>query len=1110
MAKIFSQQLAEQRARQQLPIRLTRTQRKIASIEQKRKEQQAQQQELARNREVILTQFADELNVEGYTKTYYTLPPEIRSQYPAPEEIQKAYEEKLNQDAYNLAVDWVNRRLEGKRVVMTSQYAEGEEKARIEKAQEYYSQIIRENPEYKEQMYQAGIKRISTETGYKTSQFKSLNEYQAVTGFLNEQREMDSIQKQALAVETFQEKYPTEKLVYGLVPSGTGKQRTITGVESQLFGYDWKTGKGTFIPLEEYNKKVEQYNLEHSADYLYNKWLEEQKTKPIYLDIEIRNGIIYPLTVKETETKKENKYLNWIKKNVTGKWHDIKIPIWSDPYGRTGFVSYKEIAKGYTSSTPEIKEKLIQEKLERTGIKEKAETLFQEEYQTRFEQTYMKDLIYENIDFETAEKEFSESQVAKNITQKYQNYIDKELINTGITHEDYQLVGVGLGETFFKYTPKTWEGIGATAVVGTGAYATITTIPPSVLNVASIGITGYELATGFDKTINPTKRAGAFVGAGIGTTLLTYQGIKYLRTPTTKVKYDRLLSNVSNKAQKSFVLKSKPSVTIKDIYGKTTQIDYFKASKLTEQIAFGRRTIVSTKWRDLLGIKPIYEGIPYKQLGETYRIAVSSESLRTSATYNLIYKTPSAYQKAYKLLITRGGLTPYQARQTLQFHHAQRSLSQFDADIIFKSGDYFKTPEYTIKGTRDIFQQPEIVNQQLGIKSAGKVPVKEYISGKGFQVGSIKGKPLYRTTYNIEKSFLTKEDFPYQKLTQAGKTTTKSVQYTLVNEAGKGVLKVEALDRGILASKDYPYSIYNEQSIIKQVLPKGKISFGESRSAFFDKEKLPIEIDIRQILREEKGIIISDDISRTKEISNAKRLEDAKYLKEVLKTLKNIYGTGTIGKIKVPITPKTKSLGFAPTETIKASQELKSSLAPLKNLKTQIKNLFGVETSGKFSQVAFAGTSTTTTLDVGLAEESRTRGRFNLSDRNLLRDAINTLSLERTGTRGKQIQIQNQIYRQDFFVTPPVINIDTKTPKIPTIKTPSIIVPPFWLNPEKQKKLKEKLKKRKDFELGLLPDFSARIVGLEAEEIAIKNVNKAVRRLQTGLEIRRGGRIKWQ
>lgn len=59
-------------------------------------------------------------------------------------------------------------------------------------------------------------------------------------------------------------------------------------------------------------------------------------------------------------------------------------------------------------------------------------------------------------------------------------------------------------------------------------------------------------------------------------------------------------------------------------------------------------------------------------------------------------------------------------------------------------------------------------------------------------------------------------------------------------------------------------------------------------------------------------------------------------------------------------------------------------------------------------------------------------------------------------------------------------------------------------------KVKKKMKKRRRFPetLGLFPDFTSRIVGLEPQEVSMKDVNKALKKIKTGFEVRTGGRIK--
>ena len=46
------------------------------------------------------------------------------------------------------------------------------------------------------------------------------------------------------------------------------------------------------------------------------------------------------------------------------------------------------------------------------------------------------------------------------------------------------------------------------------------------------------------------------------------------------------------------------------------------------------------------------------------------------------------------------------------------------------------------------------------------------------------------------------------------------------------------------------------------------------------------------------------------------------------------------------------------------------------------------------------------------------------------------------------------------------------------------------------------------FDQAYLPDFTSRSLGLKAESVNIKNLMKKINKIQTGLEIRRGIKIK--
>jgi hypothetical protein len=65
----------------------------------------------------------------------------------------------------------------------------------------------------------------------------------------------------------------------------------------------------------------------------------------------------------------------------------------------------------------------------------------------------------------------------------------------------------------------------------------------------------------------------------------------------------------------------------------------------------------------------------------------------------------------------------------------------------------------------------------------------------------------------------------------------------------------------------------------------------------------------------------------------------------------------------------------------------------------------------------------------------------------------------------------------------------------------------FFGNEELKKKLKRKFRISPDF-YGLMPDFTARAIGIAPKTVSIKQAMKEIMKLQSGFEIRSGARVK--
>ena len=89
------------------------------------------------------------------------------------------------------------------------------------------------------------------------------------------------------------------------------------------------------------------------------------------------------------------------------------------------------------------------------------------------------------------------------------------------------------------------------------------------------------------------------------------------------------------------------------------------------------------------------------------------------------------------------------------------------------------------------------------------------------------------------------------------------------------------------------------------------------------------------------------------------------------------------------------------------------------------------------------------------------------------------------------------------------VNLKTPIINIPQIKPPTFrppTIPPFLL----KGLVKEKIRKKKkgDLEFAYLPDFTSRAIGLDPEILTQKQANKRLKKILTGLEIRRAIKLK--
>lgn len=864
--------------------------------------------------------------------------------------------------------------------------------------------------------------------------------------------------------------------------------------------------KGEFVEfrgLSDKELELEQIRLQDEAIKTFE---EARKEKPFFLDVEaIERGQVarretivakpptefIPIRIDEGKDSIIGRAFGVIKRGLA-KTGDIKIPIFTIT-GAGGEIPLRELKEPVEKKISEKRQELFLKELEETGIKAQLEAEAQEEFQVRFEDRFFKQLIKGEVTFEKAEKEFKESREAKIIGIKFEKRVEKrrrELLAGKITARGFAIAGLTTAELGLKLIPETIGG----AILETGAIVVgikaIKFIPPAVSTIATGVIGGLGTLEAVSPIALPEEKAGGIITAGISFTLLGLRGIRFLRRPTIKAVKITPKPTLTPQQQTGLVKKVSSKI-VTDVTGKVTQIEKFKARRISEQVVAGRRTIVSTKFREIVRLDPVFKGVPFTAKGRV------------------------GFQKALKILQKRLGLTETQARSILRFRQPRLILSKFEADVLIKSGELFERPLIALKGTRDITQPIINIEKALGIKTRGAVPIREFITGRGRIVGvAPTGEQILKMTFDIEKTFITPTGAVFQKLTQAGRTTRQISQLTLVKKTGKDVIRVQRRLGGIVVqTEEFPLDIFTERTIAKTIIPRGRVFVGKGRTAVIRTDIIPEEIDLRKIL----GFKIKE-IRTLQPIKEVKKLTKVGDYNKLVKTLRDIYGDPTDVITKKIISPPKISTGVS-TKLIQKTTNLKSILEPKISLvKVKIKDILGIgakadTTSKILSRVGLASALTTrisTRTRQGVLEKSA------LEPKIMLRNILRTKTIEdealktATGLLSAQAQIltQKQLLKlSKISISAPVIPripVAIPTFKIPTI--PTVTIPFAFPSARPVKRIRER-KKKGIQELLLLPDFTARVIGLEPKVLSGEQAVKEIKKIMTGLEIRRGVQI---
>jgi len=990
-------------------------------------------------------------------------------------------------------------------------------------------------------------------------------------------------------------KFVLEKLK-GLTSEGKEIIRNVTGGQSEVEVFSVKGGekvqvvreqdtgkvfitdlegkkKGEKVSIQGYSDKQIAQLEKQAQDLAIKDWKAERRSKPYYVDIDaIQRGY--------TKGKPEG-FLSFVAgltpkpvisgvSKVISSGGDINIPLF---FGTGTKIKVKDITDPIKVGISKKQEEVLLGEITKTGLKETLDLEIQQEYQSKFEDKHIRDIIRGDITFEDAETEFKESKEAEEIETKYMKEIQERRRTGKFTGAGWKLAGLSLASVGVKLIPETRGELALdVALIYTGSKL-LKAIPPKVTNIATGGFGTYGLYKGFfDPKATPEEKAGGVITAGISFGILGIQGVKYLRKPT--IKYVKIKPpKLSVKASQTIAREGKLYKTIIKGNTKLSEKVLFSKQKIQQIGVAGRRTVVSTKFRDIIHLKPIYRGVPTEQLGRVYTI----DSLRGSFTF----RTQSAYQKALNLIEKRLGLSPATARSVLRYTAPKVFEITLDKGTLLVTGKqargYF---EFTTK-------QPVIsVDKSLGIKTRGGRTIKD-IYKLDRELTKLRG--VNAVTENIRKTtmFVTKEGGLFNIPKQAGRTTTTFKRTSLVKQTdlqkmfGRADLQLLKDDKLILQlSEKFPYKTQDlfSASATRQVIPFKRRGFYDQGTTKLIKAKAgrePVVMDfdknmkfvpyrksgfeddlIRSVQAKEKVRALTsirssgfeDDLIRSVQakekvrnaltfnyvddaISQSQKTSGGQILKQKIKPLTFDYVDDIVSQAQtsgktVPASrfegtglyERTDSVGGFNINAMDIKRQLdlttplKTSFTPILNIKTQIRNMVNigskVDTGSKFLSQTGLLSSTSLNQDLQLKGLLKTNLKLDVGlkqdvlAKTQLKNLLKTGQLTSPAQKSVLKEIQAPLLTTPIFTTP-------TTPTTPTFKMPPITPVGFLFPfPTARSSLKQKQREKKLMqELLHLPDFTSRAIGLEPEILSEKQAQKKLKRVLTGLEIRRGTKL---
>jgi len=867
----------------------------------------------------------------------------------------------------------------------------------------------------------------------------------------------------------------------------------------------YKTPKGEIVTPYEKTGITEQQLIKQQQDITYKEFKEQQKPSITFkalpskdlpfgyggqqtISTDPRISIISEKVYYDQKERKNYdfgiskvlglgmKTLNFVDESVHFKLGAVPIK-----FGKTKDpTDYEKASIELESGLQISKENLRKWAIDKKKVDDVSKELegkYTNQYQTAFENKYMKSLIYGDTTFEKASSEFKESTEAKIIQKKYsEEYTQKyKEIDKSTSLSKKLVAGSGItflggGQLLFKASRTPTRIIGTTAGVY-GGVKVLNLIPP----VASYGLSGGLFAYGTYKAFSPTstitEAGGGLITAIISGATLGYGAYRYLRTPVIKTK---------KIPSPRMTLKSSETIgrDIKIIKNKVTANRVIYENQKLSQIGIeGRRTIVTTKGK--LISKSFFEKISGRKL-----------ALDDFAVYKGVPTTADGrvgYTKALKLLKSYGW-TGAEAKATLRYY-SPKITEQYLSKGFLKINGRKATGEFTFLTKKTTIT----VDKDLGIKTRGGRTIRDVIDVER-EIVKTQGKTFIIEDNTRVSSFLKDgrlirfKDFATTKGFSISKVSKTLKGYDIIGKSDYGTILSEAKYKDILSI-----------SATRDIFPSSKtINLGFQKTRLYNQI---IDISDKNIFKSTKVFKRTPIIKATPDKNIEKAIFDI-----TGKTAKSNEANKVINKLDNIKSQPPLSTGQY--ERTGLQTQLKTAISPPPIKTTEVKNLIKSKQLSNF--IGLQGGQLTSMTALGLKSNVKLKTSLKVNN------ALDNLLIKETLVKPKTLPalkssplLKSQLKNILDLDVPPIITPIQRIytpPTYPKIKPPTNI--PFAILFPTAKSTRSSIKKKKGFnEFAYFPDFTSRSLGLKEEVLTSKQAQERIKKTLTGLEIRRSVRV---